>query len=338
MKETLLLAGSLVSMALLYFSMIEAIGNRRKAAWFVGAVALLCALMLAGQCFGYDLSTPEKAQQNNEALFSASLELAAALAFLLGIVVLMFLVSSAERIRTAVLLIIVMLCLWVAAAERCFGAGLETCIDSTCRITANDGGLGSGVVFEHSQETVFVLTCAHVVKRSRTIRCEFWGNGEARKPVTGYVVSRVENDTVDAAVVAISDDQFNGVIPTVIPIAPRGTVIPAGATVMSVGCARGAWPTAWRGKILRSQYGDLRFWPVPADGRSGAAIFSADGSKIIGLIRARTMNGREGIACPLRAIYAALCPPRIFPGSPGPEYARPHPQGCCPDGLCPPDT
>ncbi len=250
---------------------------------------------------------------------------------------------SANRRRIAwwgaALVVFWIVCLLVIAlAGQCWGAGLEACIDSTCRITASDGGLGSGVVFEHSQDTIFVLTCAHVVKGNRTVRCEFWAAGEVRKPVVGYVVKSIENDTVDAAVVAISDSQFNGVLPTVTPVASRDTSISTGATVLSVGCARGSWPTAWQGRILRSQYGDLRFWPVPANGRSGAAIFSADGSKIIGLIRARTSDGREGIACSLKAIYAALKPPRISPGPPGPENARPHPKDCCPGGLCLPDT
>ncbi len=46
-------------------------------------------------------------------------------------------------------------------------ASMTDCIDATCRITAADGGVGSGCVFEIGQGRVYVLTAAHVAGKDR---------------------------------------------------------------------------------------------------------------------------------------------------------------------------
>lgn len=295
----------------------RAAARRRRAAWwriawvlvtFVTWMSLLAATCLGATAYGYELVAPEhfRMVETEASHFGLMVKLFCILAVVIVCLAVFVAVNYIKGDwRDFLLIAVATFVLLGILAGRCFGAGLEDCIDATCRVSAGSGR-GTGVAFEHSQDTVFVLTNAHVVGRQTTVQCEFWRAGEVQKAVTGQVGRLMLNDTVDVAVIAIAESQFNGALPQVIPLAPQETRVATGATVLSVGCAGATWPTAWRGKILRSQYGDLRFWPVPADGRSGAAIFTADGSKIIGLIRARTTDGREGVACSLKAIYQAM--------------------------------
>src|SRR5574340_1499151 len=123
-------------------------------------------------------------------------------------------------------------------------AALPDCLDATCRVTAPDQGRGTGCVFERSQGQVFVLTCAHVAT-GQTVQCEFWRDGHQSQPLAGQVQMRSE--AADAAVVSIPESAFGGLLPKAIPFAPRESMLRDGDTVTSVGCALGAWSTAWKG-------------------------------------------------------------------------------------------
>lgn len=224
--------------------------------------------------------------------------------------------------------LVLVLTLWAAHTAR---GAISDCHDATCRITTADGSAGSGCVFEISQGQVFVLTAAHVVGRHRTVACEFWRGGHQSQRLPGEVVLRVENDRCDAAVVAVPESQFGACLPQAIPVAPPDLVLAPGATITSVGCANAAWSTGWKGHVLGYSDGDLHFLPTPANGRSGSAIFDADGRQIVGLLRARTVNDSEGIACNLESLYAGLgravaeqsaqCGPRGCPAAPSaPRY------------------
>jgi len=194
----------------------------------------------------------------------------------------------------------------LCCAAQAARATIADCHDATCRITTPDGGAGSGCVFEISQGHVYVLTAAHVVGRHAAVQCEFWRQGHQSQPLPAAVLLRVEDDTCDAAVVALAESAFAGLLPAAIPVAAPDCALPAGTTVTSVGCANGSWSTGWQGHVLPTDGGDLRFVPAPANGRSGSAIFDAEGRQIVGVLRARTMDNAEGIACSLQALYAGL--------------------------------
>ena len=257
----------------------------------------------------------------------------------------------------------------LAAGSTCRGA-ISDCIDATCRITAPDGGRGSGCVFEISGGQIYVITAAHVVEGTTTVQCEFWRQGHQSQPVAGRVLNRSE--TADAAIVAVAATSLDGVLPAAIPLAPRNYVLPSGATLTSVGCANGAWSTGWKGHLLECHDGELRFVPVPAGGRSGSAIFDAQGEQIVGVLRARTGDNSQGIANDIQTIYRAFdgnrrtdqapagdCPnfrstkmglspladawqagdvPLQCPGGNCPNGSCPYgncPSGNCPNGVCP---
>ncbi len=229
--------------------------------------------------------------------------------------------------RLAVITVIVICAPWVAGQAQ---ASIDACIDATCRISAADGGRGTGCAFERSQGHVYVLTAAHVVGNGQTVQCEFWRAGHQSQPLQGVVVRRSEE--ADAAVVAVPQRAFDRVLPNIVPIAPPEYRARPGQTVTSVGCAHGTWSTGFCGHVLgyNAADGSLRFTPTPANGRSGSAIFDAQGSQIIGLLRARTTDGSEGIATSLQMLYTALASaPESKTTNQKSETAQ------CPGGVCP---
>jgi hypothetical protein len=199
------------------------------------------------------------------------------------------------------LVVVAVLGFWMASRA---SAEISDCIDATCKISATDGSRGTGCVFERSQGQVFVLTAAHVVGSERTIGCEFWHAGHQSAPLPGRVL--FVSQSADAAIVVISESAFAGVLPKVIPIAERTCVLRPGQTVTSVGCANGSWSTGWKGHVIGYRGADLHFVPTPANGRSGSAIFDAQGEKIVGLLRARTSDDSQGIATSVQSLYAAF--------------------------------
>ncbi len=196
---------------------------------------------------------------------------------------------------------VLMLTMW--AGRVCFGATAD-CHDATCRITTADGSRGTGCVFEVGEQHVYVLTAAHVVADRSTVECEFWREGHLSTPLVGRVVARSEE--ADAAIVHLDASSFGGLPPRAVPIAPRDEVLRPGDTVVSVGCAQGAWSTGFQGHVLRHGRSDIVFVPPPANGRSGSAIFDARGEKIVGLLRARAGDDSHGIATSVQALYEAF--------------------------------
>lgn len=213
-------------------------------------------------------------------------------------------------------------------------AAIDDCIDATCRITAADGGRGTGCVFELSQGRVYVLTAAHVVGRSRQVECEFWRHGHRSSPLAGQVTAR--DEAADAAIVVLGQAAFGGVLPKAIPLAPRDYVLRPSQPVVSVGCAGGSWSTGFKGHVLGYQGADLVFVPGPANGRSGSAIFDAAGERIVGLLRARSMDDSRGIATSIQALYRAFA---VSAGAKGagatPQVASRVEDAQCPGGECP---
>jgi hypothetical protein len=191
-----------------------------------------------------------------------------------------------------------------AAAGGAARADLAACIDATCRITAPDGGRGTGCVFALGPDRVYVLTCHHVVGNHAAVECEFWSRGHQSRPLPGRVIAR--SAAADAAVVVLDAALFEGVVPPAVPLAPPGRAVRPGETLASVGCAGGRWATGWKGHSLGSDADNLYFLPPPADGRSGSAVFDAEGTTIVGLLRARTGDGAVGIATSADAIHRAF--------------------------------
>ena len=222
-------------------------------------------------------------------------------------------------------------------------ASVSDAIDATCRVTAADGSRGTGCVFEIGQGSIYVLTAAHVVGNdtAATVKCEFWRGGHQSAPLTGRVIGR--SAEADAAIIAVPQSALGGLLPGVIPLAPRDAAVRPGDALVSVGCAGGAWATAWKGHALGYEGGDLHFVPVPANGRSGSAVFDGDGRRIVAIVRARAADGSDGVATSVQAVYRAFDAAfsnasAAHPGPTGgdglPALVQ-CPNGQCPNGQCP---
>ena len=120
-------------------------------------------------------------------------------------------------------------------------------------------------------------------------------------------------------------------------------MIRPGDAIISVGCASGAWATAWKGHALGTEGGDLHFVPAPANGRSGSAVFDAEGRRIVGIVRARAADGSDGVATSVQAVYRAFDAafsgarprtPACMAGGGKPALVQ-CPNGQCPNGQCP---
>ncbi len=188
------------------------------------------------------------------------------------------------------------------AGTLAFG-GIDDCYDATCRIYGGQSR-GTGCVFEISRGNVFVLTNRHVVSSASAVQCSFWTQGHESVKIGGRVSLR--SNQVDVAVVVIPVASFGGRLPKVIPIAPRGTRLEKGQTIVSVGCAKGAWATGFKGHVLGHFGENLLFMPPPADGRSGSAIFDAEGTTIVGLLFGRAKDDSHGSAVTTENLYRAL--------------------------------
>ncbi|MEE8452460.1 MAG: trypsin-like peptidase domain-containing protein [Thermoguttaceae bacterium] len=218
------------------------------------------------------------------------------------------------------------LSLCVARAD----AALSDCIDATCRITAPDGGRGTGCVFEISDGHVYVLTNAHVAS-AKTLRLEFWRDGHQSQPLVGTTL--LKSQQADAAVVVVDAASFDRMLPSVVPIAARNFMLRSGDTILSVGCAGGSWSTGFKGHSLKYNGGDLHFVPTPANGRSGSAIFDEAGEQIVGLLRARVEDGAasHGVATSVQSLYRAFAsgqPTTIDSPTSGGSPTQCGPNGC----------
>jgi len=196
---------------------------------------------------------------------------------------------------------------WPADAQS-LSAGLDQSLDATCRVRCGDGSTGTGCVFAIADGQVWVLTAAHVVDSATQVTCEFWRAGHQSRPLAAVVAGRSAG--YDVATVVLSEAQFEGLLPEVVPLAPPEFVVRPGQTLTSAGCARGAWATALKGHARGYSGTDLYFVPPPANGRSGSALMDAEGRYIVGVVRARTGDDSTGIASSIQAVYAAFGTPQ----------------------------
>lgn len=174
---------------------------------------------------------------------------------------------------------------------------------AVCRITS-PGGAGSGCVYGLGQDFAMILTAAHVVEGQQAVSCEFWSRGHQSSKLPGQVL--VSDPTIDAAVVAVPVSAFGGVLPTAVALGNASDVPATGAAVVTVGCPGGAWASAVKGHITRSEGGRVFFVPAPAGGRSGSVLTNEAGDRIVGIVQVRTMDNSEGGATSIATIRARM--------------------------------
>ncbi len=180
-------------------------------------------------------------------------------------------------------------------------------LDATVRIFDQGGGpRGTGTVFADSGGKLYISTCEHVVEGQSSLSAEFYRDGYASKKIPARIVLRGRRRGADGAVLTVPRSAFGQRgPPRPIPWAKAGTVVQKGDTILSVGCANGAWATLFRGHVteVSRKEGLIYFIPAPAGGRSGSAIFNKDGSEILGILFARVGGDTGGIATSVDVFY-----------------------------------
>ena len=166
---------------------------------------------------------------------------------------------------------------------------------------------GTGTVIRVLDDSVLILTNAHVAgSRGGRVHVEFWQLGHQSQKFPGGVIwsDYVDGQNRDLAIVQVRRDQLPHV-PAEIPLAPRGTPLPAGAPVNTLGCPGGSWPLSFRGHITRQPNNrTVEFVPAPLSGRSGSALTDHEGQAIVGVVT--WADDSRGLAQSVDAIYQSL--------------------------------
>lgn len=180
---------------------------------------------------------------------------------------------------------------------------LEVIAGASVRIFAQGGSLGSGSIFAKTDEGIYILTNAHVAGGvNAKVKVEFWYQGRLSTKVPGVVTKSLLSNRSDHdyAVVFIKKEDLGGYFDVISPIPlAEQNFTPDFAKLFSAGCPQGTWQTHWIGHgtgVMGNQA--VRFVPMPANGRSGSAVYQVlDGGSVVqvGVITYRTKApGKDG--------------------------------------------
>lgn len=221
--------------------------------------------------------------------------------------------------RTFIIALLAFWSLWACGEIKRAMGGISECIDATVRISVPEGR-GTGVFFQRDAENIFALTNCHVVsdgngervivpRVGKPVGVDIWRAGFESGPYPGRVewTSYQAETSRDIAIVSVKLSALKGYVPPMIPLAPAGQDGKAGDSVLSMGCSKGAWPSMFRGHLRANLGASVVFYPNPAQGRSGSALFNASGTAIIGLLCWQDVDKQEqGGGLSLAEIYRAL--------------------------------
>jgi len=178
---------------------------------------------------------------------------------------------------------------------------------------------GSGVVYREDDDSLFLLTAAHILKEKKEfsivedgpkhefartrIMVHLFTNGfssplvDAKLHWSQLNGSSVYNDMAMLSVEKKSLGRYP--LPKPIPLADKDRTIKLNERIMSCGCPNMSWPTAWLGHVSETPFSVdcFKFQPPPIGGRSGSAIFDNDGNYVVGILiwKAR-VDGGSGTA------------------------------------------
>ena len=190
-------------------------------------------------------------------------------------------------------------------------ADIRDCINATVKVHCQSGqslSTGTGVVFGIENGKVFIITNSHVIAdnpKNVSIIAYKWGHRSKEFKCT--VVKNIKNSEVDVAILTIPQAEFKGQEPKPIPIAPYGTKLKVGDCLYSNGCAKGAEPSLIATREISDNGVNIEFRPPPAEGRSGSGMFNKEGTQIVGLLYARSIESSAvGMAVSLDMLHKYL--------------------------------
>lgn len=202
----------------------------------------------------------------------------------------------------------IMLVVLLAAAMT---AGVEqSVLDTTCKVSTSSqpssaqqcatkecgGSVGTGFAFFKDAEYVYVMTNRHVVgskSQGKTVYTTWWTQGRQTVKIPMFLVA--VSQTYDLAVGRIRIGRFGRRVPRIVPLA-SDLNITMGQVIVTAGCPGGDWSTATQGHIVKplvdkNVQTSFLYLPKPRHGRSGSAIFNADGTEVVGLCYQFTSTG-----------------------------------------------
>jgi thiol-disulfide isomerase/thioredoxin len=181
-------------------------------------------------------------------------------------------------------------------------------IESSVRLTISDPqgmSYGSGTMIDARQGEALVLTCGHIFRDSRgqgQISVDLCAPGAPQKLPGRLVSYDLERDV---ALVSIRP----GVPVRAAALAPKRYEPSKGDRVVTVGCNNGGPATAHQSSITAINKflaaPNLSVAGLPAQGRSGGGLFTADG-RVIGVCNAADPADNEGLFAALAVIHGEL--------------------------------
>lgn len=178
-------------------------------------------------------------------------------------------------------------------------------------LNGNGAGVGTGTIIdthyneESKAEEALVITCGHLFRESQgkgKIMVELFVGGQVSK-VEGQLLDF--DDKKDIALVTI----WPGVKVTPVQVAPASFVSRPQDRVFTVGCSNGQDPTVQESRVnaINRFAGkpNITVAGLPANGRSGGGLFSAEGL-LIGVCNAANEEDNEGLYASLPTVHWQL--------------------------------
>lgn len=178
-------------------------------------------------------------------------------------------------------------------------------------LNGNGAGVGTGTIIdthyneESKAEEALLITCGHLFRESQgkgKIIVELFVGGQISK-VEGQLLDF--DDKKDIALVTI----WPGVRVTPVQVAPASFVSRPQDRVFTVGCSNGQDPTVQESRVnaINRFAGkpNITVAGLPANGRSGGGLFSAEGL-LIGVCNAANEEDNEGLYASLPTVHWQL--------------------------------
>lgn len=169
---------------------------------------------------------------------------------------------------------------------------LRNISEAACRVTAGNN-CGSGTAVHIDEQSVYVLTNAHVTENYRAANVEFWKYGrKVDKPISGRVIWKIKNGFLyDFSIIQIPKTSFKS-LPKIAKFIPIDYNLTQNQYCATAGSPRSEWLSIKEGYVLSIDNTSVKFYPIPQDGQSGSALFVNINNKpyIAGVITGRTGN------------------------------------------------
>ena len=176
---------------------------------------------------------------------------------------------------------------------------MQRVYEATVRISTN-GCVGTGSVFDESNDFYYILTNEHVVGDRTFMWVEYTKDHIKSKKIKARVIGRKNTSgiTFDVAVLKLPKKSGDADLPDlpVIPISKNSPTMES-RLLLTCGCQGGAIPSIQQCYIKERQANLIKFTPTSLPGRSGSMLCDIEGMEILGLVAWMSMGDNPvGIA------------------------------------------